>query len=329
MPRFTTRAAIIGALLALVGSLVGATAAPAATRQDANGAVILIPTPPPSGVTSTRAVVPTGAESGVAATTGGNEAAVPLGPAESVIGSDGRSRVPYSATSTYPLSAIGQIELTQGNGAAPGPYRCTGWLIDKNSVLTSGHCSVDPPRATGRGDGGGPVEQARFFPGRNRGGGTVRNPFGSCPMETVWAPTQWVQDGLPQFDFSVQNLASGCDFSATAGTFGMFSLDGKNAFAGRSLRVEGYPADRPFGSRWTMAGVVDHSSNAMLSYTMDTAAGQSGSPVFRTYRASCGGPCGAAVHSYGVAGNPPTNSGPRLTASRISQIVSVANLNGA
>ena len=334
MSRFTKRAAISAAVVALAATLATLGAAPVANGQEgAPPTVSLAPTPAPSGVTSTRAVIPTGAE-GYAATTGGNESAVPAGSTESVIGGDGRTRVPVSATSSFPLSAIGQVEFFQDNGTQPGNYTCTGWLIDKNSILTSGHCSFDPPASTGNGDGGGLIASATFFPGRNNtGNGVVQNPFGSCSAQTVFAPTQWMSNGKPQFDYSVQNLTPSCDFSATAGSFGMFSLPGTNAFAGRRMRVEGYPGDLGrlpgnYGSRYMMAGNVHHSSNTMLFYPMDTYGGQSGSPVFKFNRPSCGGPCGGAVHSYGAGGTPLNNSGPRLTDARISEIVSFASQNG-
>ena len=318
-------AGLIAAVLAVFAG--GAAAAPAQDAGPATGVTVL-PTPTEPGPTSSRAHAPSGAPP-FAATTSPETAAVPataagvpqsiIGGQESVIGADGRERLSLAVTSTFPLSAIGQIVFTQRGRT----YLCTGYLIDGNSVLTAGHCSFDPSPG-----GDDPIESATFAPGRERNSGTVVDPFGSCAMAAVWAPEQWRVDGKPAHDYSVQQLGPGCDFSETAGSFGLFTLSGDNAFAGRRLRVEGYPGDKSNGSRWKMAGEVDRNSVNYLYYPMDTYGGQSGSPLFKWNRPSCGGPCSAGVHAYGASGTPPMNSGPMLTAGRISTILAVAAQNG-
>lgn len=314
---------VVALLVALAG---GAAAAPSQEADPSSPAIAVLETPTEPGPTSSRAHVPSGAAS-FAATTSAETAAVPatasgvpqsiIGGQESVIGSDGRQRLTLAATSTFPLSAIGQIVFNQNGNY----YICTGYLIDGNSVLTAGHCSFDG----GQQD---PIESAWFYPGRERNNGTIVNPFGGCAMNAVWAPDQWVDDGNPAHDYSVQQLGGGCDFSESAGSFGLFTLSGDNAFAGRRLRVEGYPGDKSDGSRWKMVGEVYRSNINTLFYPMDTYGGQSGAPLFKWNRPECGGPCSAGVHAYGAAGNPPTNSGPLLTASRISTILATAALNG-
>lgn len=312
--------------LAAVGSALFLTpGAGAQSGADSQGVEVLA-TPPPSGATSLSAHAPSGAAR-FSATTSPESAAVPaapegvpqsiIGAPESVIGADGRERLDLSATSAFPLSAIGQIEFVQDGTL----YICTGYLIDGNSVLTAGHCSFDG----GQND---PIESATFFPGRERSNGDIVNPFGSCAVSAVFAPEQWRLEGKTAHDYSVQQLGGGCDFSETAGSFGLFTLDGDNAFAGRRLRVEGYPGDKSSGSRWKMVDEVDRNSINTLYYPMDTFGGQSGSPLFKWNRPSCGGPCSAGVHAYGAGGSPPMNSGPMMTNGRISTIVAVADSNG-
>lgn len=63
---------------------------------------------------------------------------------------------------------------------------------------------------------------------------------------------------------------------------------------------------------WTMSGSIGRQSATQLSYAMDTAGGQSGSPVYQN-RATCNGPCGMAIHAYAATGNRPLNSGTRIT----------------
>ena len=83
---------------------------------------------------------------------------------ESVIGDDGRVRV--TDTESYPASAIGQIELTSAWSPEPGDFICTGWLIDPNTILSSGHCAYQPIAA---GDATS-IESVFFAPGRDGGG---------------------------------------------------------------------------------------------------------------------------------------------------------------
>ena len=317
---------VAGLVVVLLATSTGGASAAPAQAADPAPTITVLPTPTEPGPTSSRAHVPSGSAR-FSATTSPETSAVPatpegvpqsiIGGQESVIGADGRERVSLAVTSTFPLSAIGQIEFRQdGTG-----YICTGYLIDGNSVLTAGHCSFDG----GQND---PIESATFFPGRERSNGAVVNAFGSCSMTAVWAPDQWKLEGKVAHDYSVQQLGPGCDFSETAGSFGLFTLPGDNAFAGRRLRVEGYPGDKPYGSRWRMAGEVYRNNINTLFYPMDTFGGQSGSPLFKWNRPSCGGPCSAGVHAYGSIGNPPMNSGPMLTAARISTILAVAAENG-
>ncbi len=322
---------LVGLVVApLVAGGGGAGAAP---RQAPGAApdqvsVMVLATPAERGPSSSRAHVPSGAAP-PAATTSTERSVLPatpegtpqsvIGDPESVIGADGRERLPVPATSAFPLSAIGQIEFRFS--PTDPTYICTGYLIDRNSLLTAGHCSF-------RGGQDQAIQSATFFPGRNRGQGVVTNPFGSCAVTSVWGPDQWRLQGKPAHDYSVQQLAEGCDFAETAGSFGLFTLAGTNAFAGRRLRVEGYPGDKGYGSRWKMVGEVQRNSINTLHYPMDTSGGQSGSPLFKWNRPSCGGPCSAGVHAYGAAGNPLTNSGPMMTNGRIGAILAVAAQNG-
>jgi glutamyl endopeptidase len=243
---------------------------------------------------------------------------------ESVIGTDGRTRV--TDTTVYPASAIGQIEFIQ-NGSA---FICTGWLIDKNTVLTSGHCSFNADGGTGD-----IIESATFTAGRNK----LVDPYGTCPVYEVYAPPEWTSVGDPKYDFSIMQLGTNnagtittCDVGTTAGYFGISWTAGADALTGNGATVQGYPGDKAFGTQWTMSGNIKKSTKLMVFYRMDTAGGQSGSPVFDATGAKCGGtPCGMAVHSYGVGLPGPganANAGPRITQGRFTTITNYAVENG-
>lgn len=254
----------------------------------------------------------------------GNDGTLPHVAPESVIGTDDRTKV--ADTTAYPARAIGHIDFVQ-NGFN---YTCTGWLIDKNSILTSGHCSYNAD-----GGVGDIIEAATFSAGRYRDGGVV-NPYGTCSVYEVYAPIGWRRDGLAQHDWSVMQLGTSgtttCDAGTSVGWFGITWTAEAGALTGASATVQGYPGDKAYGSQWTMSGTIAKSTKQMVFYKMDTAGGQSGSPVFDPVGAACGtAPCGVAIHSYGVGlpkAGQTNNAGPRITEARFNAITSYAATNG-
>ena len=235
--------------------------------------------------------------------------ATPIGE-RSVIGDDGRRRV--TDTEEYPARAIGQIELMQNDV----PFICTGWLIDTNTILSSGHCGYDDSNIDD------PIETATFSPGRDRATSMTVDPFGTCNVTDVYAPSQWRLDHDPKHDWSLMHLD--CTIGESVGWFGYFWRGPIHALEGIRGRVAGYPGDKPFGTQWGINGKIRVSKKLTAFYKMDTFGGQSGSPVFQTNRPACGdGPCSMAVHSYGG----PLNSGPRITKNRFELIQDLADDN--
>jgi glutamyl endopeptidase len=298
------------AVILAVAFASAALALPASAARDGGDGSISAATHPsakPSGQTFTE----------------GSAGTLPNVSPESVIGTDGRTQV--TDTTEYPARAIGQITLVQDGKA----FICTGWLIDKNTILTSGHCSYDHDGATGN-----IIESATFSPGRN---GLV-DPYGSCGVYQVWAPIQWRRDGNPKYDFSIMQLGTSngttvttCDIGTTVGFFGISWTAGADALTGNGATVQGYPGDKALGTQWTMSGNIRKSTKLMVFYKMDTAGGQSGSPVFDITGAKCNfTPCGMAIHSYGVGlpGGANANAGPRITQSRFTTITSLGAANG-
>jgi glutamyl endopeptidase len=332
MSRLIRRAAIAAAITVALASLTAVGGATTASGQEASEPVPIVGLAPPvTGAGSSGPQVSPGhpgnsslMERGVApeaTVLGGTGGGQPLG-TESVIGPDGRVQV--TNTTQYPASAIGQITLFQDNGQEPGNYICTGWLIDNNSILTSGHCSYDPPVSRG-GNGGGIIANAQFFPGRNG----ASNPFGGCNVVSVFAKSGWINQGRAVDDWSIQQLD--CTIGATVGVIGYFTVPGVNQLDGKTARVEGYPGDKPPGTHWKMSGTISSMTNANnVFYPMDTAGGQSGSPIMVANRPSCGGPCGMGIHSYGSPPPPfpQLNSGPRITQEVFDKIADIADNNG-
>ncbi len=233
--------------------------------------------------------------------------------AESVIGVDGRVRV--ADTTVYPHRAIGQLDIVEDGQVS----YCTGWLIDKNTVVTAGHCAYNP------GGANDPIDSATFIPGRDHNGISSYGPYGFCAVNGLYAPYGWRVQAKRSHDWAVMQL--GCTVGDEVGWFGMYSLPGANRFAGTRARVQGYPMDKPPGSQWQMVDAIHHSTNRRLSYTIDTAGGQSGSPVFKLRRPGCG-PCVLGIHTYGLYAGQSYNSGTRITADVFDTIISLRAQNG-
>ena len=324
MSRFTKRTIIVAAVAGLVASLAAVGGAPAASGQGTDEAVPVVAAAAASaGVESSGPLTsPAFAGNGPTERSGVAPEATVISDGtfdgrpvngESVIGPDGRVQV--TDTTQYPARAIGQIELVDFDG---GEFICTGWLIDSNSILTSGHCAFNPAPT-----GDHIIQAAQFFPGRNGG----FDPFGGCNVTSAFSRAGWRVNGLAKDDWAVLGLD--CPIGNTVGWLGYFSLSAVNGLDGKTARVEGYPGDKPFGTHWKMSGTIAARTDANnVYYPMDTFGGQSGSPLFKWNRPECGGPCSAGVHAYGAAGSPPMNSGPMLTAGRISSILAQAAVNG-
>jgi glutamyl endopeptidase len=83
----------------------------------------------------------------------------------------------------------------------------------------------------------------------------------------------------------------------------------------QTFYVEGYPGDKPYGTMWWDADSSYTYTANKLWYWIDTAGGQSGSPVYHWNSITpgyCGGWCVTAIHTNGVVGGNPTNSGTRF-----------------
>ena len=330
MSRPKARFALLSVLALLCAGLAVAVSGPSASGQEAAAPAItvidtsgrVVPTDGWSGHG------PTGTETAPEGSTNDGVFGQPVG-AESVIGPDGRVQV--TNTNTAINRRIGQIEFFQSGGTNPGNFICTGWLIDDNSILTSGHCVWDPPVSAG-GGGGGIIESATWYPARN--GAT--DPYPGCVVSGIAAPfTQWETNGQPYWDYGVMNFPNpgACQsIGATLGTFGLMAVANTNGLDNAQATVQGYPGDKPPGTEWKMNGRIAKGNKQFLFYPMDTFGGQSGSPIWwNRAGGACTGPCGYGIHSYGQGLPGPgqnNNGGPRLTAFRLGQIADWADNNG-
>ncbi|GAA2683827.1 MULTISPECIES: serine protease [Actinosynnema] len=211
--------------------------------------------------------------------------------ADSVIGPDGR--VQEAAPAAFPWGAVAHLETDQGG--------CTGFMLSRDVLVTAGHCVHF---------GGSWVTSYTVTPGRT--GGSA--PFGRCGggIADVWTTSAWINGYPSDHDYGLVKLT--CDIGDRTGWFGWWYNTGEN-LVGQQFYVEGYPGDKPYGTMWWDGDTSYSQSANKLWYWVDTARGQSGSPVYRynsTTAGLCGGWCVTAIHTNGVAGGNPANSGTRL-----------------
>jgi glutamyl endopeptidase len=210
---------------------------------------------------------------------------------DSVIGPDGR--VQESVPSSYPWGAIAHLSTNQGG--------CTGFMLSRDVLVTAGHCVHW---------NGSWVTSYTVTPGRT--GNTA--PFGSCSggINDVWTTSNWINGYPSDHDYGLVKLT--CDIGNSTGWFGWWYNTGEN-LVDQYFYVEGYPGDKPFGTMWWDGDTAYSQTANKLWYWIDTAGGQSGSPVYHYNSVSpglCGGWCVTGIHTNGVAGTNPANSGTRF-----------------
>jgi glutamyl endopeptidase len=225
----------------------------------------------------------------------------PLGQ-ESIIGADTRVRV--NPTTTYPARATVLITFSAG--------RCSGWLINANTVVTAGHC-VHP------GGGGAfyPTGSYRVYPGYT--GSSA--PYGSCSARWLASVKGWTVNGDDRHDYGAIKL--NCSIGNTTGWYGLFWTSA--SLTGLPTVINGYPGDKPL-TQWRSTDLVRVTQAQRVFYQNDTTGGMSGSPVH--YNRSGCGTCAMAVHAYGTYGGPPfstNNHGTRITQAVYNNLIAWRN----
>ncbi len=194
-----------------------------------------------------------------------------------VIGADGRRRVDPRA---YPTRAVVEITFSGPDGT----YGCTGWLIGPDTVVTAGHCVHEGP-----GGDWFPTSSYEIVAGRS----LQKAPFGVCRARQLYSVTGWVKHGQDDYDYGAIKLD--CRVGKRTGWFGYGPVPDVK---GRTVRITGYPCDKPRGTAWSMPGEVSRTDRRRIGYRIDTFGCQSGAPVFEMRSKLA---WGVGVHAYGSA----------------------------
>jgi V8-like Glu-specific endopeptidase len=228
----------------------------------------------------------------------------------------GDDRVCVTKTSDVPWRCIAQLVIRYANGLQG--YG-TGWFAGERTLITAGHCLVDPDTRT-------KAAEIQVIPGRS---GEVA-PYAFVKTRAFEVAPGWPDD--PDADFGAIGLPP-CDSRSTAAAgiltpqvpngrqLGWFGLGvAKDHDLTRLLvNTAGYPIerDKPFGTMWFNAGRIHEAQPRHLTYLMDTMGGQSGAPVFYFDEAT-GERVVVAIHTTGDY----PNRGIRITPKIFAQLKS-------
>ena len=215
-----------------------------------------------------------------------------------VIGDDDRVRI--TPTTSYPWSAIVKLHI-----ACDGYYTFgTGALIDKNHVLTAGHCVYSHLN-------GGWADSIKVVPGEDNGD----EPFGHAMAINLRCYVDWITHADEQHDFALITLDR--DIGLQTGWMGLYTTLPSSSIYKNELNTAGYPYDLDNGVNMYWNHANGRKANEYNHwYYLDTNGGQSGSPIWiydGTNRDIL------SVHGYGDDGSG-SNHGTRIDQNKFDCI---------
>jgi len=205
---------------------------------------------------------------------------------ESVCGKDQRVRI--SPTTRNPWRWNCKLIITLKNGVkAQG----TGFLIGPCTVMTAGHC-VHP----GRGGSSKFYKRIEVIPGMDG----AKRPYGTYFSGNFRSVKGWTNSGKPTHDYGAIILKQ--KPGNKTGYFG-FAAYSSSTLKNMLVNTAGYPADKPFGTQWFMAGRISKVESRRIHYMIDTYGGNSGGSVWRL---KGGKRYAVGIHAYGGCPNKAT-----------------------
>ncbi|EKQ66710.1 V8-like Glu-specific endopeptidase [Leptolyngbyaceae cyanobacterium JSC-12] len=210
---------------------------------------------------------------------------------EVVIGTDDRVRV--MDTKIIPFKRICHLKIQAANGRS---YLGTGFFVGPRTIITAGHCVYIHGQ-------GGWARQIMVTPGRNE----KAEPFKSFTATSFRSVKGWVNSKSRNYDYGAIILPKSAAVSTEIGSFGFASYSNANLL-NKKLNTAGYPGDKPAGTMWFHGRKAKSVQPRTITYDIDTAGGQSGSPVW--VRGTDGKRIVVGIHTNG---SPAGNSATRIT----------------
>lgn len=212
---------------------------------------------------------------------------------EVIIGTDDRLR--QKNTQATPWNRICHLHIVAADGSV---FLGTGFLIGRRGVVTAGHCVYLHEH-------GGWARSIEVSPGRNED----TRPYGRITSTAFHSVRGWTRGRKRICDYGFIVLPKAP--SPFPGSFGVQARP-DSGIKGKILNTGGYPGDKARaglpGTMWWHKRKATRLEPNVITYDIDTAGGQSGSPVWIT---SAGSRTVVGIHTNGAPGG---NSATRITA---------------
>lgn len=176
-----------------------------------------------------------------------------------IFGTDDRRLV--SNTTTFPWSAIGQVQLHFGYEMYVG----TAAMIGRYLALTCGHVAADTSLGT--------PDSIEFIPGQT----SQSQPYGRVKVVQVIPSPQWKAYKDDGYDIAILVLDQ--PIGDQTGYF-KIAVQPDGFFDNQSVESAGYPTDLGGLDMYTVSSVTAGMDGNVIYHYLDTEPGQSGSPVW-------------------------------------------------
>jgi len=211
-------------------------------------------------------------------------------------------RTKISSTSNFPWSSICKLYITAADETR---WIGSGAMIDAYHVLTAGHMVYQH-------ENGGWASQVEVIPGMKENS----EPFGNAYATYMRTYTGWIQDEMEEHDWAVLTLDR--TIGNKTGWMGRMTANPSDPIYLGTLHTAGYPGDLDLGENMYYVSDVGADTDEFNHwYWMDSAGGQSGSPVWAEIN---GSGYILSIHAYEYVGGAYANFGTRLDQDKFDQI---------
>ncbi len=213
-------------------------------------------------------------------------------------GKDGRQRI--LETTSWPYRFFGHLSLNFPNGE----YGGTGVLVGPHHILTCGHNVYDR-------DSKQWVTRINGFFALNENAA----PFDVVQAVRIYVHNKWVEHGDRNYDLAL--LVIDKSLGLKIGWSGLMYLPDEK-IKKKEISITGYPGDKGFKQMWHMKHTVLDVEDERYFYEIDTAGGQSGSPIWLD---KFDNPYVVGIHTLGEGRFGEGNSGVRLSLAKLKLII--------
>ncbi len=197
---------------------------------------------------------------------------------------DDDERELVSAPDKYPYSAICYIEANFSDGTYG---KGTAFMIDKDTLLTAGHCIYDAKH-------GGFATGVVVIPGKFGD----EQPFGFAISKSLATTVGYQETGDKIYDWGVIDVRT--PIGDNTGWIGVRAYHEPSALMYKDVNIVGYPSKEYIFPLWQheMSGKIYGATDPLIAYYIDTTNGQSGSPVYEI-DSNNGNPYAIGIHTGG------------------------------